>query len=476
MKERKKISEMIRPGYPRYYLNNTDRPTFVGVLESNFDKRNGYNFFISDGWNSVRTYNDAIGDYCNSILPKIHDRDKALDSYEERDFLGMLDELETEKGFEERRRGRLKLLLWKVYQAAIENIPGFIPKFRWDKDEKSLNSYKEDFSDATDESVRLMMIPKSFTLEQELHILKLFRDEDITTMEGVRLGIYLMFFLGLRNEECVGASWDDIISPFKEYPEKKAIVVHTSFKGGELRTSMKTKNAYRIIPLIPYLADMLEIRKNYVFERLSNIGGELIPIVCAGEKYKERANTESLTYYGREFIRKEIGEPSKLSALSEMIKMLENQKVQIGEKEATTYLTRRAFATHLRNLGLETEEIEFLMGHSIEDESIKRHHMATADSLMHLFETFERHPFNAFFDVPTNDNTCTEGKDAEYPKKTHRFVVEANEPCDPMVVNIPEEATCVKMVCSTVTPDYGNYVDISCIVNQQYKRKEGTPD
>lgn len=465
----KRITEEIPSGYPRYYLNNPKRPTFAGVLEANFYKRNDFNYYISQNWTAARTIEDAIEDYCNSILPRIRDRDKPLDAYEEKDFLDLLEELKKEKGFDEKRENRLRFLIWRVYLAAIENIPGFVPRFRWDKDEKGLNSFKEDYSDSSDEVVRIMMMPKSFTLEQELRILRGFRDEDITKMDGVRLGLYLMFFLGARNEEACGLSWDDIVCPFPENTEKKAIVIHTSFKGGVLRTTLKRKNSYRILPLIPFLAQKLEDRRKQVLKVLGDDSRDKIPIACIGDDYRKRVRPEDLTAYGRKFIREEIGEPSKISAISEMIAMLESQNVQIGEKEPTAYLMRRAFGTHLRNIGFEAEEIEFLMGHSIENEAIKRYHIAATDSLQRIFDMFEKHPFNMFFGGITTKAESQDNASGSELFRKRRFVIEANEPCDPIVIDIPEDASGVVIVCSTTVPKYGNAVDISKIVNSVYK-------
>lgn len=465
----KRITEEIPSGYPRYYLNNPKRPTFAGVLEANFYKRNDFNYYISQNWTTTRTIEDAIEDYCNSILPRIRDRDKPLDAYEEKDFLDLLEELKKGKGFDEKRENRLRFLIWRVYLAAIENIPGFVPRFRWDKDEKGLNSFKEDYSDSSDEVVRIMMMPKSFTVEQELKILRAFRAEDITTMDGVRLGLFLMFFLGARNEEACGLSWDDIVSPFPERPEKKAIVIHTSFKGGVLRTTLKRKNSYRILPLIPFLMQKLETRRKHIMGILGEVSGDKIPVACIGDDYRKRVRPEDLTAYGRKFIREEIGEPSKISAISEMISMLESQNVQIGEKEPTSYLMRRAFGTHLRNIGFEAEEIEFLMGHFIENETVKRYHMAATDSLQRIFDMFEAHPFNAFFCGKPTESQSQDNSPVSNLIRKRRFVIEANEPCDPIEIEIPEDASGVEIVCSTTVSKYGNAVDISGIINPKYQ-------
>lgn len=465
----KRISEEIPAGFPRLYLNDSKRPTFAGVLEAYFDKRNEFDFYISDRWDTVRTVEDAIEAYCNAILPCLPDRYKPLDMYEEADFLTILSSLEKEKGYDVSGRGEYyKRLLWKVYQAAVENIPGFVQKIHWDGKGRTLSSYSEDYSDATEDTVRLMLMPKSFTIDQEVRILKMFRDEDVTKMDGIRLGLFLMFFLGARNEEAVSLSWDDIISPLPDYPEKKAIVIHTSYKGGQVRTIMKTRNAYRIIPLYSFFARKLEIRRKHVMEQLGNPVDEKIPIACIGDDYLSRAEAEDLTKYARGFLRKECGSPSKMSALSEMIEMLEKQDVQIGEKEPSAYLMRRAFGTHLRNLGLEPEEIEYLMGHRIENDSIKRYHIAATDSLQRLFHVFEQHPFSAFFNEDSlHDNQRAELSDKKH-NKTRRFVIMTNEPCDPVFIRLPEGSESVKFVCSTSTSEYGNEVDISGIINPKY--------
>lgn len=67
------------------------------------------------------------------------------------------------------------------------------------------------------------------------------------------------------------------------------------------------------------------------------------------------------------------------------------QKGEI-EKDPTTYLLRRNYATHLDILGFEENEIQYLMGHDIEDDMDKRNFYRNEERLIEIAKKLEMRP------------------------------------------------------------------------------------
>lgn len=81
---------------------------------------------------------------------------------------------------------------------------------------------------------------------------------------------------------------------------------------------------------------------------------------------------------------------------------------------------------------------------------------------------FEKHPFNTFYGGIKTESEQQDNAPVSDLIRRRRFVIEANEPCDPIEIDIPEDASDVEIVCSTTVPNYGNAVDISKIVDSAY--------
>ena len=68
----------------------------------------------------------------------------------------------------------------------------------------------------------------------------------------------------------------------------------------------------------------------------------------------------------------------------------------IKEKDPTTYLLRRSFATHLHTLGFPIDYSQYYMGHLIENDILKRSDFNDDCYLFEIAKLLEKHPLNGF--------------------------------------------------------------------------------
>ena len=68
------------------------------------------------------------------------------------------------------------------------------------------------------------------------------------------------------------------------------------------------------------------------------------------------------------------------------------QEADIDEKEVTTYLFRRNFATTLYGLGLPLSDIQYYLGHDVEDPDTARSHYVNKDKLLAIKTKLDWHP------------------------------------------------------------------------------------
>ena len=73
-------------------------------------------------------------------------------------------------------------------------------------------------------------------------------------------------------------------------------------------------------------------------------------------------------------------------------------EMDVGEKDPTAYLLRRNFATHLYILHLNEPEIQYVMGHNMEDAYANRHDYSSEEQLVLIARKMNDRPlFNDVF-------------------------------------------------------------------------------
>ena len=254
----------------------------------------------------------------------------------------------------------------------------------WGTEEKiSSESTEEDL--IVQEKTRLQ---KSLKPLEEI---KIFHDVMLDpTQEGEYFGIALMFGLGLRNAEACGARFRDIV-PIKGPEEFYALmVINTASKAKikrdktnegtffaskatkhSIKLGGKTKNAFRFIPIPDMLKTLFDKRLEFICSSAAysdycaedeNFNAKELPIACIGHDFKKRCGQTDLSRLGKSLLCKAKVNENILNLIDNAIKYDD----EIKEKEPTAYLFRRNFATMLQILGLNQNEIEYIMGHNIE--------------------------------------------------------------------------------------------------------------
>lgn len=350
------------------------KPTFRGVIGEYLDED-------KLRWRKEATIKSYAADFNTKILPNLPDHDtKTMDAYTEEDFEQLIQTLKdtgknpggmTFQPYADTTIQHYRRIIYAVVKAAVD--AELCADFLWGTEYALAEEDDEDYSEEIEERVRLK---KSFTPEEEQTI----ADAVFTNprQRGQEMGILMMDALGLRNNEACGADFG-CIKPMDSHPEVHALWVYQTTKHGTsvLGSSGKSKNADRIIPIPDLVYDFLMERKQFVEEELERIAAESgmdrselpaveeLPIACFGTDYTQRCASRHLTAACRELFRN-IGISEKMMAYLDR-DLHRNEYAELKEKDATAYTFRRNFGTHLFILGLEEAEIQYIMGHDVED-------------------------------------------------------------------------------------------------------------
>lgn len=362
------------------------KPTFRGVIDDYLDEGKLY-------WRRESTIEDYAADFNNKIIPKIVDHNKkTIDQYTMEDFDYVIQLIREEgKGSSEKvylpyadsTIQHFRRIIRAVVSAAVE--ANLCDDILWGTEYTLSEEEAGDYSQAIDELVRLK---KSFTPEEERKIA-----EEIFVnpkQRGQEMGLLLMDVFGLRNNEACGVDFG-CIKPMDGHPGYYELWVYKSTKRGTnvVGSSGKTKNADRIIPIPGLVYVFLMKRKEFVESELHRIAHEKginpedipsvdeLPIVCYGMNYLERCASRHLTAASKELFK-------KIGISEEMIAYLDrdlhrNEYSELKEKEATAYTFRRNFGTHLFILGLDEAEIQYVLGHDVEDPYETRNELVNED-------------------------------------------------------------------------------------------------
>ena len=378
-------------------------PTFAGLLHKYFvemDSRHR-NIGISRKWNE-KTTEQCRYDYERRILPALHSfcgRETPAHELTGELFELVLQKLADERNYSDGTVGHYRHLILLAYQAGVVH-DHFPDSLFW-----------EDLFDAetaTDEEKEawrvntMTRLRKSFSPDEEQRIVRWFWSLHPETAAGEELGLMLMFTMGLRNNEACGANFSSVRR--LDYYADTAVfdmLQSTRLNSSELKSGGKTSNAPRTLLMMEPIYDFIQQRKAYLTQLIDN--GELslpenaesvddLPLVCRRRSFTQRAGSNELAAAGKALF-SQIGiDKSELSALFQILCSSEVQRMQIEEKEPTTYLFRRNCATHLYQLGFAPSEIQYWMGHEIEDPFTKRSFFADPDQIYALKAKWSRHP------------------------------------------------------------------------------------
>ena len=375
---------------------------------------NKYYEHLKRNWDKV--LDRYLKAYNNVIIPAAEKTEsglRALARMENDDVEEILLQIRRDKGFccAESTIRLMRYLIWCVYKEGFLN-GHYDDNLLYEK----LGIFGRSLSEEDQQKkAEMMLMKKSLSIEEELRAAEWFKTK--LNLEGKSVeeepkgeyyGLLMMFAYGLRNAEACGLNFDAIVKvPDRDF---SCIYVKTTTDGGsnELKTGGKTLNFTRVLPVYDFLEKILDERRSIIIDYLERSGksrkeAETLvngyPIVCRGSYYSERASRDDLTKEGRRFLREIIGDG--YAAVNQAAgQILFKQKLldsNIDEKDATTYLLRRSAATNYYAIGFSASQIQFLMGHLIEDPDVMRYFLVNPDRQEEIKKIFDSHPMCIFF-------------------------------------------------------------------------------
>lgn len=346
--------------------------TFCGALEELYGR-------VSRDWNND-TKAKYDKDYNNTILPHIeHHNEKLISSYTKEDCETILDSIKKEgyikngetKKYSVSQMNHYKYLLYTVFKHASLN--GWCHDFLWGT-KFEIHEEREEL-----EIRSKTRIKKSLSVNQEKRIvenLMQYPQED-----GRLIALLLMFSLGLRDGEACGLDFGDIYKlPYYEDCYVAIIRQSTIPKTNIVQSGGKTWNAGRRIPIPSKVLDFIFERKRtietIIVEEKLDLDINKVPVACDGHisrgvDFSKRLRADNLAEHARSVF-KDAGVSSEILSLTEIEIEEKNARLEVSERNATAYVLRRNFATHLKILGVDYPDIQYLLGHCIEDPYLER--------------------------------------------------------------------------------------------------------
>lgn len=396
---------------------------------------------------TMRRYIDEIVD---RIIPEIEPQEMTMDDYTLSYFENVLRIIKAKYNLEDDSSYRRNIR--RIYNAWANNQEELTNRIIWPEDEKKFNS-----KGSIEKRKRRLAKPRSLGIPGEIEIFRWMLSLDNESISKADIGIILMFFLGLRNNEAAGRTFGDIreIQGTKHH----CMYVLTSTVGAshEIKVGGKTRNAFRVIPLYDFLYDLLMERRNYVIAKWKENDPKLTEEEISKRIAAQRiasdvfdntgVSSPDLTKRGKDILT-EVLKRCRKSDLSyydaeyDFRYKLQTMGLE-GEDSPTTYLFRRNYATHAVNLGLSASQVEFLIGHEIEEQGVLRHFFNTGEEIAVISEVLQEHPFCLLYRILTG--TEEYGKDymvqtitmENIGKQNAGYIrILANEPLDDISIEI----------------------------------------
>lgn len=378
------------------------KETFFGILQSYFTVTDatGQNIGISRKWSDT-TATQYARDFTNRILPTIHrlfGPEKPMHEYSAEDFECVLSDLKKNHHYAEDTIRHYRHLLRLTYYAGVDNDK-YPDQLFWEEILDDLND-PEQFE--KHRIAAMTRTRKSFSIQEDIKLLLHFLSLDPVHASGEDIGLMLMYFLGIRNNESCGTDYC-AVRLMITHPECAVydMLQTTQIGSNKPKSGGKTGNAPRTLPLHRWVYNFLEERKNWIRSEIEK--GNLIlpdeiksveqlPVVCRRENLTVRAHTTDLSRAGRSLFEAVGISRSELAVLQQILFSEDFRETQIDEKDPTTYLLRRNVATRLYTLGFEWTTIQYWIAHEIEDSLLQRNFFTDEETLYELANAYERHP------------------------------------------------------------------------------------
>ena len=443
-----------------------DKYTFCGALAYRYKH-------IAKNWNRD-TRKKYEKEYNNIILPALeHHNEKTIREYTKEDYEQAIKSI-RETGYE---KGGIKhwyaestihhfenLIYYVVFQASVY---GLCDNVLWGSE------FEIDFADETGEIESRVMIKKSLSVQQEKQLLSELL-EDVSE-DGSRVALLLMWGLGLRNAEACGLNYGDI----KELKDHKGcyaawIYKTTKINSRDLQSGGKTYNTGRIVPVPDRIVSFLLDRKKQVTRLISSQGCNSInidrlPLCNDGrlepglDSFIKRCKASQVTSEAH-IVFEAAGITAKQVAYLAVELSEDNTAALLKEKEPTAYLLRRNYATQMNILGLSNAEMQYLIGHDVEDAYESRNEFVDEERIYAMSRKLKQRALlnNCLDDSIVGINIQKSG--------FTKINISVREPAEDLKVSLsgPEEGVKVVWLEEKLTPSYDRTVDILKEYHQMY--------
>lgn len=365
--------------------------TFCGALEYRYKH-------IATNWND-ETRRKYEREYNDIILPALDNHnEKCINEYSKEDFEKAIDHI-REKGFERNGYKRhyadttihhfQNLIYLVVFQSSVY---GLCENVLWG------TTFVIDLPDEQEELESRVRIKKSLSIDQEKRLYQeLFSDPD---EDGAIVALMLMWGLGLRNGEACGLNYCDI-KPIEGHPDCFAAWIYktTKIESNELQSGGKTYNTGRIVPVPEKVFSFLAKRKEIVRKLAVSQGNsketiDELPICNAGwldydtDSYQIRCKADDVTIAAHNVF-------ENAGIMSEQVAVLDAELSEgktasiLKEKDPTAYLLRRNYATQMCILGLDNAEMQYLLGHCVEDAYESRNEFVDSERIYSMYRKLQ---------------------------------------------------------------------------------------
>ena len=460
--------------------------TFAGVIQKYFTVRDvtGQNVGFSRTWKDEYA-KQYFNHYVRRILPvvdQLFGNQKPMHEYRKNHIEAILAELLKKMNYADSSMDLYRRLILRAYNMGVlqnEYPDGVL----WDIPD-------EDEDGETEEQNRVRILTKlrkSFSIAEELRMLRWFCSLDPETATGEEIALAMMYFLGLRDNEACGASFSSF-ELMKAHPDMALFTMSntTSISSNQLKASGKTSNAPRQLPVCMPLFRFIKTREAAVQRKLNEDQLELpegissvnmLPVVCRGQRYTCRSDTQYVSKAGRKLF-KQIGiTDSEIKWLYDILLSEDFQNKVIEEKDPTPYMLRRNVATRLYHSGLSAEDTRYWIAHDIESVHIRRNYYADEENLYELGKVYLGHPLFAILDAMLNDVADANeepGGMVRFHLDADKLViveVEAREPNMPVYIAAKSEAPfSLVQTAKETNKSPGSLVSIDYVLRNAYWR------
>ena len=381
-----------------YPLSNTSWPvmidqklTFFGVLVKYYDE-------IGKKYSLSPNTNEQYAKQCEKyIIPRLNDR--PLENYSAEDLDKVILDIRSSES-------RCAEATVQIYRRHILRVIEMAVGYEGMRDPLFGVVFMPPTTPKHVENSEKKTLPRSLTVQQQCAIGKAIYS---SAEEGKNIDLMVEFEAGLRPKETAGLSFGDFV--YQDGFGVAALHNSTIGQGHTRHTKMKTKNSYRkaifsekaskIIAKHRYkICDLLSTCTVGDYDHTLEISNT--PIAGMDDNPTMPRSSVQVSKDYRALLR-DIGfdEDDYLAAcrivaseeFSEAEKHATPEELGFAKvKSPTVYINRRQICTDMHIVGCTPEEIQYLMGHKIENPAVDRRYYNNGDELKKLADKLNKRP------------------------------------------------------------------------------------